>query len=103
MRVAQIREQSVINEELETLKIDDSNKDNNKNENSSQAKQLGDEWLVSLRPSRDHKSIVSSAIETSTHLSPICTQLNHIHDLNLSISHFSANRRVDDKSPIFRQ
>jgi hypothetical protein len=92
-RVAQIREQSVINEELQTLKIDDSNKDNNKNENSSQAKQLikkrqqlGDEWLVSLRPSRDHKSIVSSAIETSTHLSPICTSVNHIHDLNLSIS-----------------
>ena len=57
LRVAQIREQSVINEELQTLKIDDSNKDNNKNENSSEAKQLikkrqqlGDEWLISLRP-----------------------------------------------------
>ncbi len=57
LRVAKIREQSVINEELEALKIDDSNKDNNKNENSSEAKELikkrqelGDEWLVSLRP-----------------------------------------------------
>jgi DNA-directed RNA polymerase subunit RPC12/RpoP len=92
LRVAQIREQSVINEELERLVINDSNKDN-KNENSNEAKELikkrqelGDEWLVSLRPSFNEKSIVSSAIETSTDLSPTSTSVNDIHSLNLSIS-----------------